>query len=75
MPLACGTTVILKASELCPATHRLIGTALREPQTQERLAKLGLIVVASPQIGLTEVLQRDVPKWGKAVKDSGAVSD
>jgi acyl-CoA reductase-like NAD-dependent aldehyde dehydrogenase len=30
MPLACGNTVILKASEVCPATHRLIGTALRE---------------------------------------------
>lgn len=24
-PLACGNTVVLKASELCPATHRLIG--------------------------------------------------
>jgi acyl-CoA reductase-like NAD-dependent aldehyde dehydrogenase len=30
MPLACGNTVILKASEMCPATHRLIGTALRD---------------------------------------------
>ncbi len=30
MPLACGNTVILKASEICPATHRLIGEALRE---------------------------------------------
>jgi len=30
VPLACGNTVILKASELCPATHRLIGTALRD---------------------------------------------
>ena len=30
MPLACGNTVVLKASELCPATHRLIGKALRE---------------------------------------------
>jgi len=30
MPLACGNTVILKASEVCPATHRLIGTVLRE---------------------------------------------
>ncbi len=29
MPLACGNTVVLKASELCPATHRLIGTVLR----------------------------------------------
>src|SRR5690606_11044932 len=25
MPLICGNTVILKASELCPATHHLIG--------------------------------------------------
>ena len=24
MPLACGNTVVLKASEICPATHRLI---------------------------------------------------
>jgi acyl-CoA reductase-like NAD-dependent aldehyde dehydrogenase len=29
-PLACGNTVILKASELCPGTHRLIGEALRD---------------------------------------------
>ncbi len=30
MPLACGNTVILKASEQCPGTHRLIATALTE---------------------------------------------
>ncbi|MCX5496066.1 aldehyde dehydrogenase [Kaistia dalseonensis] len=30
MPLACGNSVILKASELCPATHRLIGEAFRD---------------------------------------------
>jgi acyl-CoA reductase-like NAD-dependent aldehyde dehydrogenase len=30
MPLACGNTVVLKASEVCPATHRLIGEALRD---------------------------------------------
>ena len=30
MPLACGNTVVLKASELCPATHRLIGQVLHE---------------------------------------------
>ena len=29
-PLACGNTVILKASEVCPATHRLIGAVLTE---------------------------------------------
>ena len=52
-----------------------IAVTLGEPETRERLAKIGLVVVASPQAGLTEVLKRDVPKWGKAVKDSGAVSD
>jgi benzaldehyde dehydrogenase (NAD) len=30
MPLACGNTVVLKASELCPATHGLIIEALQE---------------------------------------------
>ena len=30
MPLACGNTVVLKASEMCPATHGLIGDVLRE---------------------------------------------
>jgi acyl-CoA reductase-like NAD-dependent aldehyde dehydrogenase len=30
VPLACGNTVVLKASEICPATHRLIGSILRE---------------------------------------------
>ena len=30
MPLACGNTVVLKASEMCPATHGLIGTIMRE---------------------------------------------
>jgi len=30
MPLACGNTVVLKASETCPATHRLIAEVLLE---------------------------------------------
>ena len=30
MPLACGNTVVLKASENCPGTHRLIGQCLHE---------------------------------------------
>jgi tripartite-type tricarboxylate transporter receptor subunit TctC len=55
--------------------QREIGTTLRESETSERLAKIGLEVVASTPSGLTEVLQRDVPKWGKAVKESGAVAD
>jgi acyl-CoA reductase-like NAD-dependent aldehyde dehydrogenase len=30
MPLACGNTVVLKASELCPGAHQLIGQAFIE---------------------------------------------
>jgi benzaldehyde dehydrogenase (NAD) len=30
MPLACGNTVVLKASEICPATHSMIGTLMNE---------------------------------------------
>lgn len=30
LPLACGNTVVLKASEMCPGTHRLIGDVLRD---------------------------------------------
>ncbi len=30
MPLACGNTVVFKASEFCPAVHRLLGTAFQE---------------------------------------------
>lgn len=29
-PLACGNTVVLKASELCPGTHRLLGELLAD---------------------------------------------
>jgi acyl-CoA reductase-like NAD-dependent aldehyde dehydrogenase len=32
MPLACGNTVILKGSELCPGVHRLIGEALQRAE-------------------------------------------
>ena len=62
-------------AEIAAKLNQEIAAALREPETQERLAKIGLVVVASPQSGLTDVLQRDVPKWGKAVRDSGAVAD
>lgn len=61
--------------DIAAKLNQEIAATLRQPETQERLAKIGLEVVASPQSGLTEVLQRDVPKWGKAVKDSGAVAD
>ncbi len=62
-------------ADVAAKLNREIAVTLREPETQERLAKIGLEVVASSQDELAQVLQRDVPKWGKAVKDSGAVAD
>jgi len=46
LPLACGNTVILKASEVCPATHRLIGAVLQEAGLGE---------------GVVNVITNDVP--------------
>jgi tripartite-type tricarboxylate transporter receptor subunit TctC len=66
---------IMGPADIAAKLNQEIAAALREPGTQERLAKIGLVVVASPQSGLTERLQRDVPKWGKAVRDSGAVAE
>lgn len=54
--------------------HAEITATLRSPDVQERLAKLGLEVVASAPAALNTLLAADVPKWGKAVKDSGAVA-
>jgi tripartite-type tricarboxylate transporter receptor subunit TctC len=50
-----------------------IAASLQSPDVKERLAKLGLDVVASTPATFSQLLATDVPKWGKAVKDSGAV--
>jgi tripartite-type tricarboxylate transporter receptor subunit TctC len=62
-------------ADVAARLNQEIAATLREPETRERLAKIGLEVVASSQSALSELLQRDVPKWGKAVKDSGAVAE
>jgi tripartite-type tricarboxylate transporter receptor subunit TctC len=52
-----------------------IAAALQSPDVKERLSKLGLDVVASTPAAFSQLLATDVPKWGKAVKDSGAVAE
>jgi vanillin dehydrogenase len=46
MPLACGNTVILKASEICPGTHRLIGTVLQDAGVGEGVVN---VITHAPQ--------------------------
>jgi vanillin dehydrogenase len=54
LPLACGNTVILKASEVCPATHRLIGAVLNQAGLGE---------------GVVNVVTHD-PKDAEAIADA-----
>lgn len=46
MPIACGNTVVFKASENCPAVHRLIGTALHEAGLPDGVLN---VITNSPQ--------------------------
>jgi tripartite-type tricarboxylate transporter receptor subunit TctC len=61
--------------DIAARLNQIFTAALRDPDTETRLAKIGLEVVASSGHELTTVLQRDVPKWGEAVKASGAVAE
>ncbi len=35
MPLACGNTMVLKSSEICPCVHRLLGEVMRDAELGE----------------------------------------
>ena len=50
-----------------------IAATLNQSDVRDRLAGTGLEVVASSPERFREVLAQDEAKWGKAVKDSGAV--
>jgi tripartite-type tricarboxylate transporter receptor subunit TctC len=61
--------------DIAARLNQIFTAALRDPDTEARLAKIGLEVVASSPDDFTKVLQHDVPKWGAAVKASGAVAE
>src|SRR6185503_17909655 len=52
-----------------------IATALNDPLIKERLAGIGLTVVASTPAQLQAMLPGEVSKWGDAVRRSGAKVD
>jgi tripartite-type tricarboxylate transporter receptor subunit TctC len=52
-----------------------IATALNDPLIKERLAGIGLTVVASTPAQLQAMLPGEVSKWGNAVRRSGAKVD
>jgi len=50
-------------------------TILRQPDVQERLAGLGIEIVASSTEELARHLKSETPKWARVVKQSGARVD
>jgi tripartite-type tricarboxylate transporter receptor subunit TctC len=52
-----------------------IAAALNDPPIRERLAGVGLEVIASPPAQLQAMLPGEVRKWGEAVRRSGARVD
>ncbi len=47
------------------------GRALNAPALKERLAGMGLFVVANKPEEFAELLKKEIPRWAKVVKDSG----
>ncbi len=60
-------------ADIADRLSREINATLSLPDVRERLAAIGLEVVAGGAAQYTPLLQRDVVKWTDAVKRSGAV--
>jgi tripartite-type tricarboxylate transporter receptor subunit TctC len=61
-------------ADITAKLNQEIAAALREPETQERLAKIGLVVVASPQSGLTGVEEAAILTRAQAEQYCAAAS-
>jgi tripartite-type tricarboxylate transporter receptor subunit TctC len=62
-------------ADIADRLSREINATLSLPDVRERLAAIGLEVVAGGAAQYTPLLQRDVVKWSDAVKRSGAVAE
>ena len=60
-------------TDIVSKLNREIAATLNLPDIKERLAQLGLEVVGSSVAQFQQLQERDVVKWGDAVKRSGAV--
>lgn len=70
--------VVVPAATPQPIVERLnrdIVSALRAPDVRERLEALGAEVMAGTPREFADYIAREIPKWAKVVKDSGARAD
>ncbi len=62
-------------ADIVSKLNREIAATLNLPDIKERLAQLGLEVVGSSVAQYQQLQERDVVKWGDAVRRSGAVAE
>jgi tripartite-type tricarboxylate transporter receptor subunit TctC len=55
--------------------NRDIAGVLRAPELRERLAGLGAEVIGGTPDEFADYIKREIPKWAKVVKDSGAQAE
>jgi tripartite-type tricarboxylate transporter receptor subunit TctC len=70
--------VVVPAATPTPLVQKLnqdINSALKEKELSERLAGLGAEVLTGTPRDFADYIAREIPKWSKVVKDSGARAD
>ena len=53
-------------------SHRATVAALKDPETQKRLAELGVEISGDSPQEFAAYIKREIPKWAAVVKASGA---
>jgi tripartite-type tricarboxylate transporter receptor subunit TctC len=52
--------------------NRAMVQAVRAPETAQRLAELGAQAVGNSPEEFAAVVKTEIPRWAKAIRDSGA---
>lgn len=55
--------------------HRDMAEVLKEPEVQEKFRALGLDIIGNKPEEFSAFIRKDIVKWAKVVKDSGAKAD
>ncbi|MFG5776234.1 Bug family tripartite tricarboxylate transporter substrate binding protein [Comamonas sp. J-3] len=55
--------------------HAELMEVLKEPAVQEKFQSLGLEIIGNTPAEFSEFIKKDIVKWAKVVKDSGAKAD